>query len=149
MRAAHCRASARGRIRPQQPRPRRAFLVALSAIMCGIAGSTTADRDLLTAMMSDLGHRGPDGNGLWQDATSATGLVHTRLAIIDLSPGGAQPFHSEDGRFALTYNGEIFNYRALRGELEAAGERFRTESDTEVLLRLLQREGTASLARVV
>jgi asparagine synthase (glutamine-hydrolysing) len=100
-------------------------------------------------MMAALSHRGPDGSGLWQDTTSATGLVHTRLAVIDLSPGGAQPRQSDDGRFALTYNGEIFNYRALRDELEAKGERFRSESDTEVLLRLLQREGAASLGRVV
>ena len=117
--------------------------------MCGIGGSTASDRGLLAAMMEDLRHRGPDGSGLWQDETSGTGLVHTRLAVIDLSPGGAQPFLSEDGRYALTYNGEIFNYRALRDALEADGERFRSESDTEVLLRLLQREGAASLDRVV
>jgi asparagine synthase (glutamine-hydrolysing) len=117
--------------------------------MCGIAGSTASDRAILAAMMAELGHRGPDGNGLWQDETSRAGLVHTRLAVIDLSPGGAQPRLSEDGRFALTYNGEIFNYRALRSELEAAGERFRSESDTEILLRLLEREGAASLRRVV
>jgi asparagine synthase (glutamine-hydrolysing) len=117
--------------------------------MCGIAGSTGADRGILEDMMIALRHRGPDGDGSWQDAASGTGLVHTRLAIIDLSPGGAQPRLSEDGRFALTYNGEIFNYRALRSELEAAGERFRSESDTEVLLRLLQREGAAGLERVV
>jgi asparagine synthase (glutamine-hydrolysing) len=117
--------------------------------MCGIAGSTAADRGLLQAMMRDLRHRGPDGEGLWQDATSTTGLAHTRLAVIDLSPGGAQPYLSEDGRFALTYNGEIFNYRALRAALEAEGERFRSESDTEVLLRLLQREGAAALQRIV
>ncbi len=116
--------------------------------MCGIAGSTGADRGVLAGMMADLRHRGPDGNGLWQDDTSATGLVHTRLAIIDLSPGGAQPRLSEDGRYALTYNGEIFNYRALRAELEAEGERFRSESDTEVLLRLLERRGPAALERV-
>jgi asparagine synthase (glutamine-hydrolysing) len=117
--------------------------------MCGIAGSTAADRGLLQAMMRDLRHRGPDGEGLWQDATSATGLVHTRLAVIDLSPGGAQPYLSEDGRFALTYNGEIFNYGALRDALEAEGERFRSGSDTEVLLRLLQRQGVAALQRIV
>jgi asparagine synthase (glutamine-hydrolysing) len=117
--------------------------------MCGIAGSTGANRGILEEMMIALRHRGPDGDGSWQDPTSGTGLVHTRLAIIDLSPGGAQPRLSEDGRFALTYNGEIFNYRELRGELEAAGERFRSESDTEVLLRLLQRNGAAGLERVV
>src|SRR5260221_13490030 len=115
--------------------------------MCGIAGSTGANRGVLKDMMIALRHRGPDGDGSWHDATSGTGLVHTRLAVIDLSPGGAQPRLSEDGRFALTYNGEIFNYRALRSELEAAGERFRSESDTEVLLRLLEREGAAGADR--
>src|SRR6185312_16558832 len=117
--------------------------------MCGIAGSTASERDVLMRMSADLGHRGPDGHELWQDETSGTGFVHTRLAVIDLTPGGAQPRLSEDGRFALTYNGEIFNYRALRDELEAAGEHFRSQSDTEVLLRLLQRGGVASLDRVV
>src|SRR5258705_5944203 len=117
--------------------------------MCGIAGSTDFDRGVLDRMMGELQHRGPDGNGLWQDSTSGTALVHTRLAIIDLSPGGAQPRISEDGRYVLTYNGEIFNYRTLRAELEAEGERFQSESDTEILLRLLQREGAAALRRVV
>lgn len=117
--------------------------------MCGIAGSTESNRDSLIRMIADLSHRGPDGSGLWEDETSRIGLVHTRLAIIDLSPGGAQPRLSDDGRFVLTYNGEIFNYRPLRDQLEAVGERFRSESDTEVLLRLLQREGPAALDRVV
>src|ERR1700716_4233029 len=117
--------------------------------MCGIAGSTEAEAATLAAMLDRIRHRGPDGAALWQDPTSPTALLHTRLAIIDLSPGGAQPRVSEDGRFALTYNGEIFNYRELRAELEAAGERFRSESDTEVLLCLLQREGAAGLERVV
>jgi asparagine synthase (glutamine-hydrolysing) len=117
--------------------------------MCGIGGSTNSHRHQLSQMLADLSHRGPDGSGLWQDETSNMGLVHTRLAIIDLSPGGAQPRLSEDGRFVLTYNGEIFNYRALRNSLEAAGERFTSECDTEVLLRMLQREGAAALDRVV
>src|SRR5579864_6336174 len=85
--------------------------------MCGIAGSTSADRATLAAMREALRHRGPDGEAIWEDPTSGTGLVHTRLAIIDLSPGGAQPRLSASGRFAITYNGEIFNYRALRAEL--------------------------------
>src|SRR5262249_3874809 len=117
--------------------------------MCGIAGSTRADPGTLAALLAGIRHRGPDGTGLWQDPTSATGLAHARLAIIDLSPGGAQPRLSEDGRFAITYNGEIFNYRILRAELEAAGEHFVSESDTEILLRLLQREGIAALERIV
>jgi asparagine synthase (glutamine-hydrolysing) len=117
--------------------------------MCGIAGSTAADRGILTRMMGSLRHRGPDGASFWQDATSGTGLVHTRLAVIDLSPGGAQPRISADGRYAITFNGEIYNYRALRTELEEGGERFVSESDTEVLLRILQREGVTGLRRIV
>src|SRR5471030_1620809 len=117
--------------------------------MCGIAGSTAADRGILSRMMDSLRHRGPDGASFWQDATSGAGLVHTRLAVIDLSPGGAQPRISADGRFAITFNGEIYNYRALRSELEESGERFVSESDTEVLLRLLQREGVTGLRRIV
>jgi asparagine synthase (glutamine-hydrolysing) len=117
--------------------------------MCGIAGSTAADRGILARMMGALRHRGPDGAAFWQDATSGTGLVHTRLAVIDLSPGGAQPRISADGRYAITFNGEIYNYRALRSELEEGGERFVSESDTEVLLRILQREGVTGLRRIV
>ncbi|MBV8650530.1 MAG: asparagine synthase (glutamine-hydrolyzing), partial [Alphaproteobacteria bacterium] len=116
--------------------------------MCGIAGSTNADAGTLATMRDRLRHRGPDGEAIWQDPACTTGLVHLRLAIIDLSPGGAQPRLSEDGRFALTYNGEIFNFRALRAELEATGERFASESDTEILLRLLQRDGEAALVRI-
>jgi asparagine synthase (glutamine-hydrolysing) len=117
--------------------------------MCGIAGSTRADPGILAALLGGIHHRGPDGTGTWRDPTSTTGLVHARLAIIDLSPGGAQPRLSDDGRYAITYNGEIFNYRTLRAELEAAGERFASASDTEILLRLLMREGVAGLERVV
>src|SRR4051812_25327237 len=110
MRAAHRRDPARGRRPPDRARRRRAIALALSRQMCGIAGSTAADRGLLGTVMLDLRHRGRDGEGLGQDPASATGRVHTRLAVIDLSPGGAQPFLSDDGRFALTYNGEIYNY---------------------------------------
>src|SRR4051794_8020351 len=109
--------------------------------MCGIAGSTSADAASLRALLEAVAHRGPDGEGVWQEAAGGVGLVHARLAIIDLSPGGAQPMASPSGRYVVTYNGEIYNYRALRAELEAIGEEFRSESDTEVLLRLIEREG--------
>lgn len=117
--------------------------------MCGIAGSTGAELHTLRAMQAALHHRGPDGEAIWQDAASGIGLVHTRLAIIDLSPGGAQPRLSRDGRYAITFNGEIFNYRSLRAELEAAGQSFESGSDTEILLALLQRDGVAALQRLV
>ncbi|MBI5163203.1 MAG: asparagine synthase (glutamine-hydrolyzing) [Magnetospirillum sp.] len=117
--------------------------------MCGIAGSTAAAPAVLAEMAARLAHRGPDASATWNDAGSGCGLAHTRLAIIDLSPGGAQPMLSPCGRWALAFNGEIYNYRALRTELEAAGETFRSTSDTEVLLRLLMREGLACLTKLI
>jgi asparagine synthase (glutamine-hydrolysing) len=117
--------------------------------MCGIAGTTEATPEIIERFRRAIAHRGPDGDGVWRDESAGVALVHARLAIIDLSPDGAQPMHSPDGRFVITYNGEIYNYRALRAELEAAGERFSTQSDTEILIRILQREGVAGLGRVV
>ncbi len=110
--------------------------------MCGIAGlvdwraSTSADglRDIGDAMNEALRHRGPDDGGLWVDAEAGAVLGQRRLAIIDLSPGGAQPMLSADRRYVITFNGEIYNYRAVRDELGAAGRVMRSESDTEVLL---------------
>ncbi len=108
--------------------------------MCGIAGflllrsnqpSFDPTRRLRT-MISTLGHRGPDDEGLWSDGVC--GLAHARLAIIDLSPGGHQPMADESGRIWVSYNGEIYNFKDLRGELIALGYRFRSQSDTEVLI---------------
>ncbi|MGE5505864.1 MAG: asparagine synthase (glutamine-hydrolyzing), partial [Actinomycetota bacterium] len=115
--------------------------------MCGIAGTTAADPALLDAMAARLAHRGPDGRGTWSG--DGVGLVHTRLAVIDLSPGGAQPMASPCGRFVVAFNGEIYNYRELKAELEAKGETFASSSDTEVLLRLLMRDGLDCLPRLV
>ncbi len=117
--------------------------------MCGIAGSTRADGATLLAMRGRLGHRGPDDEGLWLEDDDGVGFSHTRLAVIDLSPGGHQPMESDCGRYVIVYNGEIYNYRTLRVELEAKGERFRSESDTEVLLRLLCRDGADAIERLV
>lgn len=113
--------------------------------MCGIAGSTQAESSVLAAMAGRLAHRGPDSHGVWIDDNGRMGLAHTRLAIIDLSTGGAQPMHSPCGRWVITFNGEIYNYRDLRDRLEAAGESFQSNSDTEVLLRLLARQGLQAL----
>ena len=110
--------------------------------MCGIAGlidwraATSADalRAAGEAMNETLRHRGPDDSGIWAEAESGVVLGQRRLAIIDLSPGGAQPMHSADRRYVITFNGEIYNYRDIRKELAAAGRAMRSDSDTEVLL---------------
>ena len=115
--------------------------------MCGIAGflggGFTAERarEELAAMAAALRHRGPDDGGYWVDGAAAIALCHRRLAIIDLSPLGAQPMTSASGRFVITFNGEIYNYRALRSELASRGVRFRSESDTEVLLAAIEEWG--------
>jgi asparagine synthase (glutamine-hydrolysing) len=124
--------------------------------MCGIAGVVNFEgllgdvSSLARSFDSALSHRGPDGAGTWTTPGTAPGvlLVHRRLAIIDPGPGGAQPASTPDGRHHIVFNGEIYNYRALRSELESRGERFSTASDTEVLLRLVACDGPAALARV-
>ncbi|MDP6572804.1 MAG: asparagine synthase (glutamine-hydrolyzing) [Rhodospirillales bacterium] len=117
--------------------------------MCGIAGSTASQRDVLETMRRRLAHRGPDDEGLWQEEEGRVGFAHTRLAVIDLSGAAAQPMVSDCGRYRLVYNGEIYNYRELRAELEADGQIFRSQSDTEVLLCLLRRDGAEALQRLV
>ena len=96
-------------------------------------------------MTDVIAHRGPDGEGCWTDR--AVGLGHRRLAIIDLSPTGHQPMHSSDGRYVLTYNGELYNYCELRAELESLGYRFVSSGDTEVLLYALIAWGEKALTR--
>jgi asparagine synthase (glutamine-hydrolysing) len=117
--------------------------------MCGIAGFITPGvsaeeaRARGLAMATALAHRGPDGDGLWVDAGAGVVLAHRRLAIVDLSPAGAQPMASPDGRFILVFNGEIFNFRELRAGLEGLGHQFVGHSDTEVILHVVQRSGVA------
>jgi asparagine synthase (glutamine-hydrolysing) len=120
--------------------------------MCGICGiladaPAPALRAGIQRMADALTQRGPDGEGAWLDEAAGVALGHRRLAIIDLSPGGRQPMMSASGRYAVTYNGEIYNYRALRAELEATGLRFRTQSDTEVLIEACALWGVAATAR--
>ena len=106
--------------------------------MCGIAGifhletAKPVDPDRVRRMTDAIAHRGPDGSGVW--TAPGVGLGHRRLSIIDLE-GGAQPMHSDDGALTLSFNGEIYNFRELRKELEAAGLAFRTHSDSEVILQ--------------
>ena len=110
--------------------------------MCGIAGFLDPKRRsgdnelkaLAASMAGALRHRGPDAQGVWVDEAAGVALGHTRLSIIDLSPAGAQPMSSASGRFALVYNGEVYNAGELRAELERAGHAFRGHSDTEVMV---------------
>ena len=119
--------------------------------MCGIAGILNPgqvgpdDIALVKRMNALQAHRGPDDEGLYTDPVCVLG--HRRLAIIDLSVNGHQPFHSEDGRYILIYNGEIYNYIELRSELEGHGWIFRTQTDTEVLLKAFQHFGKDCLSK--
>lgn len=118
--------------------------------MCGIAGMLHFDGAsvspvILKRMTDAVAHRGPDGEGLFTDGP--LGLGHRRLAIIDLSAAGHQPMATEDGRFVMVYNGEIYNYQELRIELEATGQRFYTRTDSEVVLKALAHWGPNALSR--
>jgi asparagine synthase (glutamine-hydrolysing) len=122
--------------------------------MCGISGileGAPGDAEELTAavarMTGTLRHRGPDDEGVWVDASAGIGLGHRRLAIIDLSPSGHQPMHSVCGRFVIVFNGEIYNFRALRKSLEPLGHRFRGGSDTEVMLAAIVEWGLEEAVR--
>ena len=119
--------------------------------MCGIVGlvdlaglDRTAVEPRLNRAVHRLGPRGPDGHGIWADTRCALG--HTRLAVIDLSPAAAQPMQGHG--YSITYNGEIYNYRALRKELASLGYQFATHSDTEVLLAGWRQWGAALLDRL-
>jgi asparagine synthase (glutamine-hydrolysing) len=118
--------------------------------MCGIAGLLTANgftaerlTDDLQKMTRTLVHRGPDDGGVWCDAAAGAGFGHRRLSIVDLSPLGHQPMASRSGRYTITFNGEIYNYRELRSELSALAHSFRGTSDTEVLLAAIEEWGLA------
>lgn len=118
--------------------------------MCGIAGifhrrGKPAQQAALAPMVSAIAHRGPDGDGHYNAGPVALG--HRRLSIIDLSQASSQPFHSADGRYHLTYNGELYNYRSLRNELQAKGIHFQTDGDTEVLLQSMIHWGEAALLK--
>lgn len=123
--------------------------------MCGINGAlrlgATApalDREGILRTHQHQARRGPDGSGLWESADGSAALAHNRLAILDLSAAAAQPMSYGNGRYRITYNGELYNFRSLRAELEAKGVQFVTESDTEVILALYAREGVAMFGRL-
>jgi asparagine synthase (glutamine-hydrolysing) len=120
--------------------------------MCGITGCIAfrdaglKRLDQVELSVHKLRQRGPDGNGVFRHNHVALG--HARLSIIDTSTNGAQPFSDESGRYTLVFNGEFFNFKPYRQQLESAGIRFRSESDTEVLLHLLIREGSSCIEKI-
>ena len=119
--------------------------------MCGIAGFTrfsdaTGDVSSLLKMGDRIAHRGPDAHGEYLD--EGVGLCHRRLSIIDLSSAGNQPMFSDDDNLVIVFNGEIYNFPALRKDLEQAGYAFKTKTDTEVILALYQREGARCLDKL-
>jgi asparagine synthase (glutamine-hydrolysing) len=116
--------------------------------MCGIAGIVTSgrlERAAVGQLIGPIAHRGPDGHGVWIDSSVGVGLGHRRLAIVDLSPSGSQPMKSSDGRFVITFNGEIYNHTELRRELEDSAMvppgGWRGHSDTEVLVAAISAWG--------
>jgi len=118
--------------------------------MCGIAGSISEASGVaghpIRPLIDVQRHRGPDGWGEWSDGVCALG--HRRLAIIDLSEAGRQPLSNQDGTVWITFNGEVYNFQALRGELESLGYRFRTRTDTEVIVYAYEQWGTECVKRL-
>jgi len=118
--------------------------------MCGIVGQINLDGEpvssaVLKRMTDSIIHRGPDGEGQWVEGS--IGLGHRRLAIIDTSSAGKQPMISADHRFVLTYNGEVYNFRELRTELEAKGYQFNSQTDSEVVLSALAEWGEGAFIK--
>ncbi|MBA4381376.1 MAG: asparagine synthase (glutamine-hydrolyzing) [Sideroxydans sp.] len=117
--------------------------------MCGIAGfSGNFSSDALRRMGERIAHRGSDSSGFFHSVEHGVGLAHRRLSIIDLSPAGSQPMSDASGEVAIVFNGEIYNFKELRAELEHAGFSFRGHSDTEVLLNLYLHSGESMLSRL-
>ncbi len=118
--------------------------------MCGLTGVLRTDGQpvavgTVAKMNASIAHRGPDSDGLW--AEGSVGLGHRRLSIIDLTPSAHQPMTNETGNLVIVYNGEVYNFQAMRMELEAGGHRFHSQSDTEVVVQAYQEWGSACLDR--
>ncbi len=121
------------------------------AAMCGIVGAISdrpIDPGTIAEMRDSMAHRGPDHAGLWSAKDARVCLCHRRLAIVDLNAEANQPFISHDGRFVITFNGEIYNYQSLAQELRKQGVPFRTHSDTEVLVEAFRYWGHQCLERL-
>lgn len=120
--------------------------------MCGILGIATTDKihhtEGLQAGLSKMKHRGPDASGVWMSSSQKVVLGHNRLAIVDLTTHGNQPMHDGSQKIHITFNGEIYNYKALKSELELSGAVFHSQTDTEVILEAYKRWGTDCLARL-
>ena len=120
--------------------------------MCGIVGQHNfrgrVDIPQFERMRDSMAHRGPDGYGLWESPDGSTALGHRRLALIDLSDAGRQPMPNEDESLWLVFNGEIYNYQIIRDELEARGHRFRSHTDSEVILHGYEEWGHEVLGRL-
>jgi asparagine synthase (glutamine-hydrolysing) len=124
--------------------------------MCGILGGFWREESpgaetRFSVALNSLTHRGPDDHGVWSDRIPPgyLALGHRRLSIIDLSDAGHQPMHSQDGRYTIVFNGEIYNYKELRTDLRQAGFDFRSNSDTEVLLYAWHHWGKSCLTRLI
>ncbi len=120
--------------------------------MCGIAGfisrHTPWSADRLREAVAGMQHRGPDAEGFYFSADAKLALAHRRLSILDLSTAANQPLFSRDGRYCIVFNGEVYNYLELKQELPGKGAWLKTSSDTEVIVELFAREGTACFARL-
>ena len=121
--------------------------------MCGFGGyilsrEEISPKNILEKILNQITHRGPDDQGVYENKDYKIGLAHTRLSIQDLSSNGHQPMSSDDGKVVLVYNGELYNFKELRSELEKKGKKFKSYSDTEVLLKLYLLEGQKMLSKL-
>ena len=122
--------------------------------MCGVCGVLAVSdafpngEEIVTTMRETMVHRGPDDGGTWVSPDGRVGLGHRRLSIVDVSPAGHNPMPNEDGSVWITYNGEVYNHRALREELEAKGHVYRSRTDTETILHLYEEEGVRCVERL-
>ncbi len=122
--------------------------------MCGICGKLRIDggqveTELIDKMISVLSHRGPDGEGIYLSPGKEVGLGHKRLSIIDLSESGRQPMSNEDKTVWMVFNGEIYNFQALRKELESKGHHFRSRTDCEAVIHLYEEEGIEGVKKLI